>query len=92
VCIYDRAGYGSSEAGPEPRDGPQAVAELHALLRETGEGGPFALAEHSLGGIYAPIYATRHPDELAALILVDAVADYTVSPEAQRQTQSSVGF
>lgn len=92
VGTYDRAGYGWSEAGPERRDGAQAVPELHALLKEAGEEGPFVLVGHSLGGIHAPIYATRDPGEVAALVLVDTMADYTLLPEVQQETQSSLGF
>ena len=36
VCAYDRAGYGWSEPGPEPRDAGQIATELHTLLAEAG--------------------------------------------------------
>src|SRR4029079_14258924 len=32
VCAYDRAGFGWSDAGPEPRDAQQSAHELHTLL------------------------------------------------------------
>lgn len=92
VCVYDRAGYGWSEMGPDPRDGDQAVSELHALLQAAGEEGPFVLVGHSLGGIHAPIYAARYPDEIAGLVLVDTEANYAFSPEREQEVASSVGF
>jgi hypothetical protein len=36
-CVYDRAGYGWSEAGPLPRTSLQIAKELHQLLRNSGE-------------------------------------------------------
>lgn len=92
VCVYDRAGYGWSEPGPAPRDGAQAVTELHTLLEAAGEPGPFVLVGHSLGGIHARIYAARYPDQVAGLVLVDTAAEYVVSAELEQQIRSSVGF
>ena len=39
VCSYDRAGYGWSEPGPEPRTSQQIVDELSTLLETAGEAG-----------------------------------------------------
>ncbi len=53
VCAYDRAGIGWSERGPEPRDAEQVSSELHTLLANAGIEGPYVLAGHSYGGLYA---------------------------------------
>src|SRR5690606_17910094 len=53
TCAYDRAGYGWSEPGPAPRDLATIAAELDALLDGAGEAGPYVLAGHSIGGLYA---------------------------------------
>src|SRR5437870_3042032 len=34
ACWYDRAGYGWSDPGPNPRDGAAIAKDLHELLRE----------------------------------------------------------
>jgi hypothetical protein len=34
--------------------------------------GPFVLLGHSLGGLYAEYYATKHPDQVAGLILEES--------------------
>lgn len=73
VCTYDRAGYGWSESGPEPRTGEQIVTELHALLENAGVEGPYVLVGHSLGGLYARLFADTYPDEVAGIVLVDAL-------------------
>lgn len=59
VCTFDRAGYGWSDAGPSPRDGAAAVADLHALLQAAGESGLYVLVGHSLGGTHARLYAAH---------------------------------
>ncbi len=71
VCAYDRAGYGRSEPGPMPRNSQRAADELHLLLANAGEGGPFLLVGHSLGGLNMQVYANSYPKEVAGLILLD---------------------
>ncbi len=48
VCAYDRAGMGWSEPEPGPPNATQTTAELHALLGEADEEGPYVLVGHSL--------------------------------------------
>jgi pimeloyl-ACP methyl ester carboxylesterase len=72
VCVYDRAGYGWSELGPEPRDARQIAAELHVLLDVAGVEPPYVLAGHSLGGIYIRVFNTAYPGEVIGMALIDA--------------------
>lgn len=72
VCAYDRAGMGWSEDGPEPRDADRVAGELHALLAGAGVEGPYVLAGHSYGGLYAQAYAARYPGEVAGVALVES--------------------
>jgi pimeloyl-ACP methyl ester carboxylesterase len=72
VCSYDRAGYGWSEPRPEARTVWQISHELHALLANSGERGPYVLVGASNGGLYARGFALEYPDEAAGLVLVDA--------------------
>lgn len=72
VVIYDRAGYGWSDGAKGPRTGPAVVQELHALLHQAGVPGPYILVGHSLGGMYARLYADLYRDEVAGMVLVDA--------------------
>lgn len=92
VCVYDRAGYGWSEAAPGPRDGAQVVSELHDLLEAVGEAGPYLLVGHSLGGVHVRLFALTYPDEVAGLVLVDTAHPLTITPEFEMQMQSSIGF
>ncbi len=85
VCAYDRPGTAASgPSGPEPTRStpvPQPTtprgdaADLRALLRASGERGPFVLVGHSLGGPIVELFASAHPKQVAGLVLVDALSE-----------------
>ncbi|HXB61601.1 MAG TPA: alpha/beta hydrolase [Acidobacteriaceae bacterium] len=71
VCVYDRAGYFASDTIPGPRTSEQMAQELHALLANAGEHGPFVLVGHSFGAFTARVYHQLYPDEVAGIVMVD---------------------
>jgi len=71
ACIYDRAGFGFSDASPRPSDSANAVDDLHALLKAASIPGPYLLVGSSYGAMHVQLYAYRYPDEIAGLVLVD---------------------
>lgn len=90
VCSYDRAGYAWSDEAPEPRTGLRAVEDLRTLLRTAGLLGPLVVIGHSWGGMLAQILAQTHPDEVAGLVLVDALHhDQTASMEPETHARYS---
>jgi len=72
VCSYDRAGYGWSDSGPEPRSSLQIAHELKQLLQASGEKGPYILVGHSMGGYDIRVYTGLFPNDVAGMVLVDA--------------------
>lgn len=72
TCAYDRAGIAWSEIGPNPRDGAHIARELRALLERAGEGGPYVVIGHSMGGPYARIFAGAHREDVVGLMLVES--------------------
>ena len=72
VCSYDRAGYGWSDPGPEPRTMSEISKELKVVLDAAGEKGPFVLVGHSLGGFIVRVFTHLYPGEVAGVVLVDA--------------------
>ena len=87
VCAYDRAGTGWSDDAARPQDGLAVTADLHRLLSVAGEHGPFVLAGHSTGGVYAMTYAARYPEQVAGLVLLDSASprQFTVLPDYASQ-------
>lgn len=75
VCAYDRASYGYSEPGPEPRDGAAIARDLDGALDAAGIGSPFIVVGHSAGGLYGRIFAARRPGEVLGLILLDPTVE-----------------
>jgi pimeloyl-ACP methyl ester carboxylesterase len=71
VCVYDRAGYGSSEPGPMPRYGRQVAGELKSLLEKAGIPGPYVLVGHSLGGLNMQVFAGQYPRLVAGMVLIE---------------------
>jgi pimeloyl-ACP methyl ester carboxylesterase len=84
VCAYDRPGtlrYPdppsiSDRSSPVamPRTAHDVVDDLHALLAAARVSGPYILVGHSLGGLFARLYAQTYPDRVRALVFVDAFA------------------
>jgi pimeloyl-ACP methyl ester carboxylesterase len=72
VCAWDRPGYGWSDPGPSPRTTPQVAGELLELLKTSATEGPWVLVGHSFGGFTARYLAARHPEQVAALVLVES--------------------
>lgn len=74
VISYDRpnTAAGASDPAPVPRTADDVVADLHALLEALPESGPYVLVGHSVGGLFARLFASTYPDQVAGLVLVDA--------------------
>lgn len=84
VCAYDRPvtlRYSdppsiSDRSSPVamPRTAHDVVDDLHALLAAARVPGPYILVGHSLGGLFARLYAQTYPDQVRAVVFVDAFA------------------
>lgn len=82
VCAYDRPGTVrisdpptiSDRSSPVamPRTAQDVVDDLHALLAAAQLRGPYLLVGHSLGGLFARLYAQTYPDQVCAVVFVDA--------------------
>lgn len=76
VCAYDRAGYGLSDPGPDPRDGKAIAQDLDDGLRAAKIKGPFVMVGHSAGGLYVRLFADRRPRDVVGMVLVDPSVEY----------------
>lgn len=73
ACSYDPANFGASDkatSAPQPIE--EAVDDLHAWLKASGERGPFILVGHSISGIYVRRFETKYRGETAGLVFVDS--------------------
>jgi pimeloyl-ACP methyl ester carboxylesterase len=86
TCSYDRAGFGWSDAGPLPRTASRLADELHELLRGAAVLPPYVLVGHSYGGLVMRLYAARHPNDVAGLVLIEpAIPEEWTNPTAQQR-------
>ena len=103
VVSYDRPNTtaSASDPAPIPRTAADIVTDLHAVLDAAEVPGPYVLVGHSVGGLFARLYASHYPEEVAGLVLVDASHEDQeerrrplVSPElfaaAQQATHSNI--
>ena len=93
ACAYDRAGFGWSDAGPLPRTVGRIADELFDVLRLAGVPGPYVLVGHSFGGLVMRMFAARHRDQVAGLVLIEpAIPDEWVNPAEQQRDQIARGM
>jgi pimeloyl-ACP methyl ester carboxylesterase len=81
VLAYDRAGYGWSDAGKEPRNPKQLIADLHALLEKLELKPPYLLVGHRFGGMFMRLFIETYPDEVVGLVLVESSHPDVVNKE-----------
>jgi pimeloyl-ACP methyl ester carboxylesterase len=82
VCAYDRPGTlrssdptsltDRSSPVAMPRTARDVVEDLHALLAAAHLAAPYLLVGHSLGGLFARLYAQTYPDQVCGVVFVDA--------------------
>jgi pimeloyl-ACP methyl ester carboxylesterase len=98
VCAWDRPGIGGSSPRGLHSAGETAV-DLRTALKGAGEAGPFIVVAHSLGGVYARLFAAVGPpgagatterDKVLAFVMLDTYepdlgmdSDPVLSPEVR---------
>lgn len=72
VVACNRFGLGASSAPRRPLSASLAVESLREALAALQLPPPYLLVGHSLGGLHAQLYARRHPQEVGAVVLLEA--------------------
>ena len=73
VMRYDRANRGASDRVAGPRTALDMIEDLRTLLRASEIERPYVLVGHSFGGLLVRLYAHRYSEEVAGIVLVDAM-------------------
>ena len=92
VISYDRGGLGWSGPDIAPKSAALAARRLRGLLLRSSVSPPFVLVGHSMGGLFIRVFADLYPDDVAGMVLLDAVhPDQHLRSDAIK-THMSTGF
>lgn len=72
VIAPDLAGFGRSDKPAAAYDRAFHLETLDAVARELGGPGPIVVVSHSLGAVFAALWASRHPERVSGLALAAA--------------------
>lgn len=71
TCAWDRPGSGFSSPSPATQNVDTTTSDLEAALAKAAIPGPYVMVGHSLGGYESLIFADRHRNDVAGMVLVD---------------------
>jgi pimeloyl-ACP methyl ester carboxylesterase len=94
TVVYDRSGLGRSPADAQPRTLHRLADDLGDVLDHLGAG-PFVLVGHSWGGPIVRVEASRTPERIAGVVLVDATdedCELFYSKANERQSKMMIRF
>ncbi|WP_240338527.1 alpha/beta fold hydrolase [Peribacillus alkalitolerans] len=72
VFSYNRFGVTGSDKPKEPQDGETIVENLREALTIVGIEPPLLLVGHSLGGLYANLFARLYPKEVSGIVFLES--------------------
>lgn len=72
VVVVEPFGYGWSDMTDEKRTVEHIAGELRSALQQLNIPGPYVLMPHSVSGIYSMYYAHKYPEEVKAVVGIDA--------------------
>ena len=84
VITFEPFGYGGSDPATTPRTIENMAEELHAALSQL-KIEKYAIAAHSISGLYALHYLNRYPQEITAFIALDMSVPQQFATEFARQ-------
>jgi pimeloyl-ACP methyl ester carboxylesterase len=81
---YDRNGEGESEEDSTIITDVDIVQRLHLFLKTAHIPPPYLFVGHSMGGPYIRLFTALYPNEVAALLFIDA-ADFMLTDQQDQQ-------
>ena len=93
IAVVERAGYGWSDITSSPRDIDTVLEETRRALQLAGEETPYVLLPHSMAGLEAIYWAALHPEEVEAIVALDAlVPGYIEKSEEEKSMSRMITF
>jgi len=93
IAVVERAGYGWSDITTSPRDIDTMLEETRTALQLAGEKPPYVLFPHSMAGLEALYWAALHPQEIEAIVALDAlVPGYIEQTEEEKSMSRMITF
>ncbi|HYP13702.1 MAG TPA: alpha/beta hydrolase [Bryobacteraceae bacterium] len=88
VISYDRAGFAWSGRCTQPRTPEQILLELRAVMQACRVTAPVVFVGHSFGALIGRLFASRYPEMIAGLVLVDSalLQDWAAPNESRSRT------
>jgi len=74
VVTVEYFGIGFSDKTDIPRTNENYTNEIKMALQKAGFAPPYILMPHSASGIYSEYYASKYPDEIKAIIMLDTTS------------------
>jgi pimeloyl-ACP methyl ester carboxylesterase len=90
LITYDRAGFGKSTFDTTRHGILNGMTGLETGLKKLGYNGNIMLVAHSQGGLYAQLYASRHPQQVKAAVLIDATTTCFYDEKRLAATQQMI--
>lgn len=90
LITYDRAGFGKSTFDTTRHGIMNGMITLETALKKLGYDGNIILVAHSQGGLYAQLYASRHPDKVKAAVLIDVTTTCFYNEKRLSATQQLI--
>jgi pimeloyl-ACP methyl ester carboxylesterase len=93
VFGWNRFGMQGSAPAHARQTGGVVLASMRELLGYSGLEPPFVLVAHSLGGLYANLFARLHPHEVAGVLFIEATHpdDHEVLRKQENQVARALG-
>jgi pimeloyl-ACP methyl ester carboxylesterase len=92
VLGWNRFGLQGSDRPRARQTGMAVLAALRELLSYADLAPPYVLVAHSLGGLFANLYARLHPQEVAGVLLIEAThpADHELLQKHETQIERAL--
>lgn len=83
VLLFNRAGVGRSPKAPAPQTGDLVLDGIRTIAFDAGLEPPYIVVCHSIGGVFANLYARLFPSEVAGVAFVESPHPLEI-PEQKR--------